>query len=109
MAPVRIRYDLRGQDGDSITRAMRRRGSDLEYHVRKLRKYAQLPSLIHHAMFSRGEPEVHLWRKAGDGWTSQPDVVRGLEAVIAFAEVGATLALSDIYGRAEPKVADASG
>ena len=83
--------------------------TDLKYHVRKLRTYAQLPSLIHYAVFSQDGPEVHLWRKADDGWTSKPDVVRGSEAVIAFAEVGATLVLSDIYGRAGSKVVDASG
>lgn len=83
--------------------------TDLEYHMRKLRTYPQLPSLIHYAVFSQNGPEVHLWHKAEDGWASKPDVVLGLGAVIAFAEVGAALALSDIYGRAEPKVGDASG
>ena len=75
--------------------------TDLRYHVEKLTKYARLPSVVHHAVFSQREPVVHLWRKTQDGWPAQPDIVRGLGAVIAFEDLGATLTLSDIYGRTQ--------
>ena len=77
--------------------------SDLDHHVGKLRKYARLPSLIHYLVFSQDGPEVHLWRKGEKGWPSEPIVLEGMDGVIALPEVGATIQLSEIYARAEPK------
>ena len=70
--------------------------TDLDHHVDKLRKFARLPSSIHCVVFSQDGPEVHIWRKGSDGWPSEPTVLKGLDAVIALPEVGATIQLADI-------------
>lgn len=76
-------------------------GTDLDHHIDKLRQYARLPSLIHYAVFSQDDPRAYLWRRGELGWPSAPTILDGMEAVIAFPEVGATLKMSDIYGRPE--------
>ena len=78
--------------------------TDLAHHVAKLAKYARLPSLVHYAVFSQDGPEAHLWRKLEGCWPSEPDIVRGIDAVIALPEVGAALTLSEIYARPGRKV-----
>ncbi len=77
--------------------------TDLAHHVEKLRRYARLPSLIHYLVFSQDGPEAHIWRKTDSGWPSEPTVLAGLDAVVTMSEVAATVALSEIYARAEPK------
>ena len=77
--------------------------SDLDHHVDKLRKYARLPSLIHYAVFSQDGPEVHLWRKGANGWSSKATILAGLDAVIALPDVGATIQLSELYAGADSR------
>ena len=42
-------------------------------------------------------------RKGEKGWPFEPTVLEGMDGVIALLEVGATIQLSEIYARAEPK------
>lgn len=76
--------------------------TDLAHHVDKLRRYSELPSLIHYVVFSQDGPEAHVWRKDGDVWPANPNVVQGSDAVIPFPEIGATLLLSDVYRHLQP-------
>ena len=78
--------------------------TDLAHHLEKLRRYSQLPSLIHYVVFSQDGPEAHVWRKDGDIWPVDPVIVRGPDAVISFSEIGATLPLSEVYRHMQPKV-----
>ena len=80
--------------------------TDLDHHVDKLRNYARLPSLIHYLVFSQDGPEVHVWRKGDKGWPSQPDVLEGMDALIALPEVGASINLAEIYVRVPPRAVD---
>ena len=82
--------------------------TDLDHHIDKLRKYARLPSLIHYMVFNQDKPEVHIWRKGDDGWPSTETVLEGMDVVISLPEVGATIALSEIYARVESKAAGSS-
>ena len=63
------------------------------------------PQLVasHYLVFSQDGPEVHLWPEGEKGWPSEPIVLEGMDGVIALPEVGATIHLSEIYARAEPK------
>jgi Uma2 family endonuclease len=77
--------------------------TDLAHHVDELRRYSELPSLIHYVVFSQDGPEAHVWRKDGGVWPANPNVVQGADAVIPFPEIGATLLLSDVYRHLQPR------
>lgn len=83
--------------------------TDLAHHVEKLRRYAELPSLVHYIVFSQDGPEAHVWRKDGGVWPVSPAIVRGLEVAISLPEVGATLLLSEVYRHMRPKATPRRG
>lgn len=78
--------------------------TDLAFHLEKLSKYAQLPSLIRYAMFSQDGLEVHLWRKVQAVGLPLRRSCAAWKARSRFREVGAVLALADIFERRAPRV-----
>ena len=78
--------------------------TDLNYHVEKLQRYAQLASLAHYAVFSQDDPVAYVWHKTQAGWPEKPDLVSGFNEAITFPDIGATLLMSEIYASAEPRL-----
>lgn len=71
--------------------------TDLEHHVRKLERYQHLASLVTYLVFDQKAAVVRVWRKGIDGWPLEPTISSGSGARIDLPEIGATIALADIY------------
>lgn len=64
--------------------------------VRKLEEYKALPSLAYILLVEPDVPSVLLWgRGPGEGW--QLAIFDGLEGIIGLPDIGAELALAEIY------------
>lgn len=61
----------------------------------KLEEYKRHPGLRYILLLETVAPVALLYRREGEGW--QPERIEGLEAVIDLPEIGARLALADIY------------
>jgi Uma2 family endonuclease len=64
--------------------------------VEKMSDYRGIGSLLYYLILSHEEPRVWLSRRMGEEW-SPPEELLGLEVVLDFGALGATLALSDVY------------
>lgn len=73
----------------------------------KLEEYKRHPSLRYIFLLETVAPVALLYRREAEGW--QPELFEGLDAVIALPEIGAELALAEIYdGLAfPPRITDA--
>ena len=76
--------------------------TDLAHHIRKLDHYKRLGSLVAYLVFDQKTPVVRVWRKEGGAWQPTPTIVDDPAARIELPEVGATLALADVY-RTSPR------
>ena len=64
--------------------------------IGKLREYQRVPGLRHIILVDPDEPRVWHWRRPENGpWTDL--LLEGLDAVIDLPDLGATLALRDLY------------
>ena len=73
----------------------------------KLEEYKRHPSLRYILLLETVAPVALLYRRETEGW--RPELLEGLDAVIALPEIGAELALAEIYeGLAfPPRITDA--
>ena len=73
----------------------------------KLEEYKRHPSLRYILLLETVAPVALLYRREAEGW--RPELLEGLDAVIALPEIGAELALAEIYeGLAfPPRITDA--
>lgn len=71
--------------------------TDLEHHVRKFERYKRLESLVTYLVFDRKAPVARIWRKDVGGWQQAPTIMSDIAAGIELPEVGATIALADVY------------
>ncbi len=73
----------------------------------KLEEYKRHPTLRSILLLETVAPVALLYRREGEGW--QPVLFEGLDAVIALPEIGASLALAEVYdGLAfPPRITDA--
>ncbi len=71
--------------------------TDYEHHVEKLARYARRETLRHYAVFEQTHPRAYLWTRSESGWPDAPEVIEGMDAVLALPAVAARLALADIY------------
>jgi Uma2 family endonuclease len=61
-------------------------------------EFGRLPTVVSYLVFDPEGPSVSVWRRADDGtWPVEPASVAGLDAVIDLPEIGAKLALAEIY------------
>lgn len=63
----------------------------------KREAYLTIPSLEAYLLIEVDAPVVHVYRRGDAGFTLETH--EGLEAVIELAEIGATLALADLFDR----------
>ncbi|MEE8631481.1 Uma2 family endonuclease [Methylobacterium ajmalii] len=73
----------------------------------KLEEYKRHPSLRYILLLETVAPVALLYRREAEGW--RPELLEGLAAMIALPEIGAELALAEIYdGLAfPPRITDA--
>ncbi|MGX7706990.1 Uma2 family endonuclease [Methylobacterium sp. Gmos1] len=62
----------------------------------KLEEYKRHPTLRYILLLETVAPVALLYRRAADGW--HPELFEGLDAVIDLPEIGASLALAEVYG-----------
>ena len=63
--------------------------------TRKIEEYKRHPTLTAILLVETLKPQALLYRRGADGW--EIETFEGLEAVIALPDIGATLAMTDIY------------
>lgn len=63
--------------------------------TRKVEEYKRHPTLTAILLVETVTPQALLYRRGADGW--EIETFEGLEAVIALPDIGATLAMTDIY------------
>ena len=64
--------------------------------IGKLREYQRVPGLLHIILVDPDEPRVWHWRRPANGsWSDL--LLEGLDAVVELPDLGATLALRDLY------------
>lgn len=72
-------------------------------HVAKFAKFRLRDSLRQYAVFEQTEPKAYVWLKGDAGWPNEPQIHEGLDRTIAFAEVGASVDMADIYRTTAPR------
>jgi hypothetical protein len=75
-------------------------GSD--HHVRKLERDKARDTLRQYVVFAQRAPVAHVWLKGDAGWPAQPTRHEGIGDAVAFAPVGASVSLAEVYGAPEP-------
>lgn len=70
--------------------------TDLAHHVAKLEKYKAVASLRRYLVLDQATPLARVWARAAGGWPAAPALV-GAGGVLAFPEVGAAVAMDDLY------------
>src|SRR5215468_12715278 len=67
----------------------------------KADEYIRLPSLLAYLVLTQDEPQARVWVRGAGGFSSKPQVIKGLDAVIKIASLGIDLPLGEIYAGAE--------
>ncbi len=73
----------------------------------KLEEYKRHPTLRYILLLETVAPVALLYRREAEGW--QPELFEGLDAVIDLPEIGASLALAEVYDGLTfpPRITDA--
>jgi Uma2 family endonuclease len=73
----------------------------------KLEEYKRHPTLRYILLLETVAPVALLYRREAEGW--QPELFEGLEAIIDLPDIGARLALADVYDGLTfpPRITDA--
>jgi Uma2 family endonuclease len=76
--------------------------TDYDHHERKLEQYKKRETLAQYVVFEQGQPRAYAWTKTDGGWSTEPDLIAGIDAVVRFPRIAATVAMADVYRTAEP-------
>jgi Uma2 family endonuclease len=63
----------------------------------KADEYVRLPSLSAYLVLAQDEPQARVWVRGAGGFSSKPQVIKGLDCVIEIASLGIDLPLAEIY------------
>ncbi len=63
----------------------------------KADEYARLPSLSAYLVLAQDEPKVRVWLRGARGFSPEPRVIEGLDAIIEIASLAIDLPLAEIY------------
>jgi Uma2 family endonuclease len=63
----------------------------------KADEYVRLPSLSAYLVLAEDEPTARIWVRGAAGFSPEPKVIEGYDAVIAIASLGINLPLAEIY------------
>jgi len=63
----------------------------------KAMEYLQLPSLSAYLVLAQDEPKVRIWARGDAGFTRDPQLIQGHDAVIEIAALGIRVPLAEIY------------
>jgi Uma2 family endonuclease len=63
----------------------------------KADEYVRLPSLSAYLALAQDEPKVRVWVRGAGGFSAEPKVIEGHDAVIEVASLGIELPLAEIY------------
>jgi Uma2 family endonuclease len=67
----------------------------------KAQEYLRLPSLSAYLVLAQDEPRVRVWARGPAGFSPEPMVLDGHEAVIKIGSLGIDLLLAEIYAGVE--------
>jgi len=67
----------------------------------KADEYVRLPSLSAYLVLAQDKPKARIWLRGAGGFSSEPKVIEGLDAVIEIASLGIDLPLAEIYAGVE--------
>jgi hypothetical protein len=56
-----------------------------------------LPSLSAYLVLAQDEPKARVWVRGAGGFSPEPNVIKGLDAVIEIASLAINLPLAEIY------------
>lgn len=63
----------------------------------KADEYVRLPSLSAYLVLAQDEPKARVWVRGAGGFSPEPNVIKGLDAVIEIASLAINLPLAEIY------------
>jgi Uma2 family endonuclease len=69
----------------------------------KADEYVRLPSLSAYLVLARDQAKARVWVRGAGGFSPEPRVIEGHDAVIEIASLGIDLPLAVIYAGAEPR------
>src|SRR5258708_4797222 len=67
----------------------------------KADEYVRLPSLSAYLVLAQDEPKARVWVRGAGGFSPEPKVIDGLDAVIEIASLSIDLPLAEIYAGVE--------
>jgi Uma2 family endonuclease len=63
----------------------------------KADEYVRLPSLSAYLVLAQDEPKARVWLRGAAGFSPEPKIIEGLDAVIEIASLAINLPLAEIY------------
>jgi Uma2 family endonuclease len=67
----------------------------------KAPEYMRLPSLLAYLVLSQDEPKAWVWARDAGSFTSEPEVIEGMVAIIRVPALKIELPLSEVYAEVE--------
>ncbi len=67
----------------------------------KAEEYVRLATLSAYLVLAQDEPKARIWLRAAAGFSSEPKIVEGHDAVINIAQLGIDVPLAEIYAGLE--------